>query len=86
MQLIGVMTWVKTLLKIITHTIKDPCELVWKCNNQGYEYFFGVCVEMDIPKMVTGHSGDSNSHIQWILAPETCAFTYSTTKASLVNC
>ncbi|SVA95509.1 uncharacterized protein METZ01_LOCUS148363 [marine metagenome] len=41
---------------------------------------------MDIPKMVTGHRGDSNAHIQWTLVPETCAFTNSTTKASLANC
>ena len=41
---------------------------------------------MDIPKMVTGHRGDSNAHIQWTLVSETCAFTNSTTKASLANC
>ena len=48
--------------------------------------FLVVCVEMDIPKMVTGHRGDSNAHIQWTLVPETCAFTNSTAKASLANC
>jgi len=41
---------------------------------------------MDIPKMVTGHGGDANAHIQWTLVPETCVSTNSTTKASLANC
>ena len=40
---------------------------------------------MNIHKMVTGHRGDSNAHIKWTLDPETCAFTNSTTKASLAN-
>ena len=41
---------------------------------------------MDIHKMVTGHRGDLNAHIQWTLVPETCVFTNSTTKAPLTNC
>ena len=41
---------------------------------------------MDIPKMVTGHRGDSKAHIQWTLVPVTCTFTNYTTKASLTNC
>ncbi len=48
--------------------------------------FLGVCVETNIPKMVTGHTGDQNVHIQWTLVPETCAFTNSTTQTSPANC
>ena len=40
---------------------------------------------MDIHKMVTVHTGDQNTHIQWALVPETCASTNLTSKVSLAN-
>ena len=59
------MSKVRHLKGGITHPFTDTLKVVGKYQNlKGGENLQGVCVEMDIRKMVTFRWGDSNSHIR----------------------